>query len=132
VNDGKIHHVIAKADELIARYPNARVAALGLAFKANIDDFRESPARLVAATLARKYRERMSIVEPYATALPREFEGTGATQIDLDEALEECDILWCWWTTTPSVRSLWPSARARSSMTHAASGRISPRVGPSQ
>jgi UDP-N-acetyl-D-mannosaminuronate dehydrogenase len=55
---------------LIARYPNARVAALGLAFKANIDDFRESPARLVAATLARKYRERMSIVEPYATALP--------------------------------------------------------------
>jgi len=93
VNDGKIHHVIAKADELISRYPNARIAALGLAFKANIDDFRESPARLVAATLARKYRERMSIVEPYATVLPREFEGTGATQIDLDEALEECDIL---------------------------------------
>ena len=30
---------------------------------------------------------------PYATQLPREFDGTGALQIDLDEALEECDIL---------------------------------------
>jgi UDP-N-acetyl-D-mannosaminuronic acid dehydrogenase len=93
VNDGKIRHVIAHADAMIAAHPNARVAALGLAFKANIDDFRESPARLVAATLARKYGERINIVEPYAGELPREFEGTGAKQIDLDEALEECDIL---------------------------------------
>jgi UDP-N-acetyl-D-mannosaminuronic acid dehydrogenase len=93
VNDGKIHHVIAKADALIAAHPGARVACLGLAFKANIDDFRESPARLVAATLARKYGARISIVEPYSEVLPREFEGTGAQHIDLDEALEECDIL---------------------------------------
>jgi UDP-N-acetyl-D-mannosaminuronic acid dehydrogenase len=93
VNDGKIRHVIAKADALIAAHPEARVAALGLAFKANIDDFRESPARLVAATLARKYGSRIHVVEPYASELPREFDGTGAVQIDLDTALEECDIL---------------------------------------
>ena len=93
VNDGKIHHVIAKADALITAHPDARVACLGLAFKANIDDFRESPARLVAATLARKYAERIHIVEPYATELPREFTGTGAHHIDLDEALETCEIL---------------------------------------
>ena len=93
VNDGKIHHVIARADALISANPGARVACLGLAFKANIDDFRESPARLVAATLARKYHERIAIVEPWASVLPREFEGTGAIQIDLDEALEECGVL---------------------------------------
>jgi len=93
VNDGKIHHVIAQAHELIAAHPDARVACLGLAFKANIDDFRESPARLVAATLARRFGARIQVVEPYAEGLPREFEGTGATQIDLDCALEECDIL---------------------------------------
>lgn len=93
VNDGKIHHVIAQATALVEANPHARIACLGLAFKANIDDFRESPARLVAATLARKYGERVQIVEPYAAELPREFEGTGAGHIDVDEALESCDVM---------------------------------------
>ena len=93
VNDCKIHHVIAHADELVKANPNAKVACLGLAFKANIDDFRESPARLVAATLARRFGDRISIVEPYAAELPREFEGTGAHLIDIDTALEDCDLL---------------------------------------
>jgi UDP-N-acetyl-D-mannosaminuronic acid dehydrogenase len=93
VNDSKIHHVIAQASQLVEANPHAKVACLGLAFKANIDDFRESPARLVAATLARRYGERVRIVEPYAAELPREFEGTGSRQVDIDAALEECDVL---------------------------------------
>jgi UDP-N-acetyl-D-mannosaminuronic acid dehydrogenase len=79
VNDGKIHHVIAKADALVAAHPNAKVACLGLAFKANIDDFRESPARLVASHARPPYGERIHIVEPYASELPIEFTDTGAT-----------------------------------------------------
>ncbi|MEZ5736042.1 MAG: UDP-N-acetyl-D-mannosamine dehydrogenase [Novosphingobium sp.] len=93
VNDGKIHHVIAQAEALVAAHPEARVACLGLAFKANIDDFRESPARLVAGTLARKFGTRIHIVEPYAAELPIEFTDTGAGLIDIDTALEDCDIL---------------------------------------
>ncbi len=93
VNDQKMHHVIARATELIEAQPNARIACLGLAFKANIDDFRESPARFVAARIARKYGNRVSIVEPYANALPVEFTDTGASLIDLDDALETCDLL---------------------------------------
>ncbi len=93
VNDGKIHHVIARAAELVEANPNAKIACLGLAFKANIDDFRESPARLVASTLARRYGERVHVVEPYAEELPREYEGTGAKLIDIDTALEECDVM---------------------------------------
>lgn len=93
VNDGKIHHVIARAEALIEAHPGIPVACLGLAFKANIDDFRESPARLVAVTLARKYGNRIALVEPYASELPREFEGTGARLVDIDTALESCGIL---------------------------------------
>jgi UDP-N-acetyl-D-mannosaminuronic acid dehydrogenase len=93
VNDGKIHHVIARAEALIEANPGLRVACLGLAFKANIDDFRESPARLVAATLARKFGSRIKVVEPYAAELPREFTGTAAELIDLDTALEQTDLL---------------------------------------
>jgi UDP-N-acetyl-D-mannosaminuronic acid dehydrogenase len=93
VNDGKIHHVIKKATALVEANPSLRVACLGLAFKANIDDFRESPARLVAATLARKFGARIEVVEPYASELPIEFTDTGAKLIDVDTALEECGIL---------------------------------------
>ena len=93
VNDGKIRHVIRKAEALVEANPNAKVACLGLAFKANIDDFRESPARLVAATLARRFGARINVVEPYAEKLPIEFTDTGATLIDVDTALEDCDLL---------------------------------------
>ncbi|MBU0668838.1 MAG: UDP-N-acetyl-D-mannosamine dehydrogenase, partial [Alphaproteobacteria bacterium] len=63
------------------------------AFKANIDDFRESPARFVAAGLAREFGARIHVVEPYAGSLPPEFDGSGATLVDLDTALEECGII---------------------------------------
>ena len=92
VNDGKTDHVVAKAAELIASRPGP-VACLGLAFKANIDDFRESPALKVAAALAHRFGERVRIVEPYARELPRDFDATGATLIDLDTAIETCPTM---------------------------------------
>lgn len=73
--------------------PGAPVACLGLAFKANIDDFRESPALKVAASLAHRFGERVRIVEPYADTLPKAFDGSGAGLIDIDTALETCPIL---------------------------------------
>ncbi|MBO9622427.1 MAG: UDP-N-acetyl-D-mannosamine dehydrogenase [Sphingomonas sp.] len=93
VNDGKVEHVIAEAAALVESRPHGRVACLGLAFKANIDDFRESPALKVAEALARRFGERITIVEPYAAALPAAFDGTGATLIDVDAALEDCETL---------------------------------------
>ena len=48
---------------------------------------------LVAATLARKFGTRIHVVEPYASELPIEFTDTGASLIDIDTALEDCDIL---------------------------------------
>ena len=93
VNDAKMHHVIDRAVALIEAQPGAKVACLGLAFKANIDDFRESPARFVAARIARRFGARVQIVEPYASELPVEFTDTGAGLIDIDTALETCDVL---------------------------------------
>jgi len=93
VNDAKMHHVLAQATALIEANPGVPVACLGLAFKANIDDFRESPARFVTASLARKFGERLRIVEPYAASLPVEFTDTGASLVDLDTALETCGVL---------------------------------------
>ncbi len=93
VNDGKTDHVVARATALIEANPGLDVACLGLAFKANIDDFRESPALKVAVALAKRFGRRVKVVEPYASALPIEFVGTDARLIDVDTALESCDAM---------------------------------------
>ncbi len=93
VNDGKPHYVIARAEALIAAQPQAKIACLGLSFKANIDDFRESPALYIAQQLAKKFGDRIKIVEPYCESLPPQFAGTGAQLVDLEQAFATCDIV---------------------------------------
>jgi len=92
VNDGKTDYTIARAEALIERMPGTPVACLGLAFKANIDDFRESPALKVAEHLAQRYGDRIRIVEPYASELPKSLAGTGAQLIDIDTAIDTCPV----------------------------------------
>ena len=93
VNDGKTNHVIAQASALIDAIPGAPVACLGLAFKANIDDFRESPALKVTQALSRRYGSRIRVVEPYAEALPPSLAATGAALVDIDTAIADCPVM---------------------------------------
>ncbi|ONF97052.1 UDP-N-acetyl-D-mannosamine dehydrogenase [Sphingomonas jeddahensis] len=93
VNDGKTDRVVARATALIEANPGVPVACLGLAFKANIDDFRESPALKVAAALADRFGNRIRIVEPYAAILPDRLASSGATLIDVDTAIERCPVM---------------------------------------
>ena len=93
VNDGKTDHVVASAATMIEANPGVPVACLGLAFKANIDDFRESPALRVATALAERFGSRVRIVEPYAGDLPDALAKTGATLIDIDTAIERCPLM---------------------------------------
>lgn len=93
VNDGKTDHVIARAVAMIEANPGVPVACLGLAFKANIDDFRESPALKVARALAERFGSRIRIVEPYAAHLPAALGETGAILIDIDTAIERCPLM---------------------------------------
>ena len=92
VNDAKIGYVVDHASRLIDGN-SGRVALFGLAFKANVDDFRESPALKVAVDLAKRFGERIAIVEPFTETLPAVFDGTGATLIDIDSALLDCDVM---------------------------------------
>lgn len=93
VNDHKVHFTTRKIRSLVEAAPTSKVALLGLAFKPDIDDFRESPALEIAVELARDIGRRLTIVEPYAASLPPSLAGTGASLCDLDEALGEAKIV---------------------------------------
>lgn len=93
VNLNKTTKVIADTRALIEQNPAARVACLGLAFKPNIDDFRESPALEVALHLAREFGSRVQMVEPFAASLPPALSETETGLVTLDDALESSDIL---------------------------------------
>ena len=94
VNLAKTDHVVARAKAMVSALPNdMKVALFGLAFKQNIDDFRESPALDVAVALAAEFGDRIAIVEPFAEALPKPLAGTKAQLTPLDDALDQCGAI---------------------------------------
>lgn len=92
VNIDKTRKVIERAESLIEERPYANVACCGLAFKANIDDLRESPAMEVALHLAAKYGSRIKVVEPNLRSPPAALTTLGAEFMDIDTALRRCEI----------------------------------------
>lgn len=93
VNLSKTAHVRQKIADLLARSPTAKIALLGLAFKPNIDDFRESPALEIAEGLAEKFGDQILVVEPYAKQLPDQLGHSGARLLALGDALAEAEIV---------------------------------------
>ncbi len=93
VNDGKATYVFRQIEALMRSYPDRNVACLGLTFKANVDDLRESPALEIAERLAKTYGKRISVVDPFVDELPSPLYKAGARKLDLDQALSECGIL---------------------------------------
>lgn len=92
VNDSKPEWVLNKINEAINTAPNAKIAILGLAFKPNIDDLRESPSLTIAEETVTRYPNReFLIVEPNVQELPKQLAGhnnvsLSATKAALDEA----------------------------------------------
>jgi UDP-N-acetyl-D-mannosaminuronic acid dehydrogenase len=91
VNDSKPAYVIGRIKALADRFKNPVIACLGLAFKANIDDLRNSPAMTIVEHLAREGIGEVLAVEPHVDALPREL--AGVALVDVDEAIQRADIV---------------------------------------
>lgn len=94
VNDGKPDHVAARVLEAAKAAPGAPVACLGLSYKADIDDLRESPAVDIVAKLAGAGVRPLLVVEPHVDALPASLSDMASVELtDLDAALDAAKVV---------------------------------------
>ena len=95
VNDAKPGWVIDQVRTAAKGKTNPRIATLGLAFKPDIDDLRESPARRIVADLADEFLDAtITVVEPHIADLPAELANRrNVTLGPVYESITDADIV---------------------------------------
>lgn len=93
VNDSKPHYVANQIVRAAKAFERPKIACLGLSYKADVDDFRESPAVEIVEALVKLDAGEILVVEPFVEQLPPALTGTGIELADLDRALAEADIV---------------------------------------
>lgn len=101
VNDSKPRWVLDQVGFAIDKYlqenlsktaKDVTVACLGLAFKPDIDDLRESPALEITLQIAETHPGTVLVVEPNIESLPACLGGL-ATLSDIDQTLSSADVI---------------------------------------
>lgn len=94
VNDYKPKWVIEQIEKEVANLGDLerkpKVALLGLAFKPDIDDLRESPAVEIAKEFGLKNEVELLLVEPNINTLPSEIQN--GNLVNLENAIEQADV----------------------------------------
>jgi len=93
VNNAKPAHVILQVKTAAERFKKPVIACFGLAYKANIDDLRESPAIEITRQLAHEKIGEILAVEPHIQDLPTALRNVGVMLTSHEEALQRADIV---------------------------------------
>jgi len=89
VNDAQPDYVVELVARILGNLKNKRIAALGLAFKPDVDDLRESPAIDVVRKLVAS-GATVSAYEPYKTDYPI---ANVSMKSNLEDAIQDAEIL---------------------------------------
>jgi len=94
VNNYKPKYIVQKVFEAI-KNPTNKIACLGLAYKPNIDDLRESPAVEIVHELATKLANTIVVIEPNVDSLPSELKNHKNIVFNnaIQEVLKEADVI---------------------------------------
>ncbi|MFA0889871.1 MAG: UDP-N-acetyl-D-mannosamine dehydrogenase [Synergistales bacterium] len=93
-NERKTEWVLGRIREAASRFENPVIACLGLAYKPNVNDLRESPSLRIARRLCALQTGEILVVEPNIPRLPRALAGfPRCRRSGLEEALKEADVV---------------------------------------
>ena len=93
VNDARPNRIVDKIRTAVAGLESPVIACLGLAFKPDIDDLRESPAVDVVVAAASLPGATLLAVEPNIENLPPMVREAGVVLVDLPTALLRADVV---------------------------------------
>lgn len=93
INDNKPNYVIRQIINLTNQFKKPTIACLGITFKADIDDLRESPALEIVNYLASELLSEILVVEPNINQLPEPLTDLDCKLVTLTEALDQANII---------------------------------------
>ena len=86
----KIRQAVEQTDKEIS---NLTIACLGLAYKPDIDDLRESPALGIAHKVELMGVGKLLLVEPNITEIPEGFDDSRTKLVTLDKAIRSAEVV---------------------------------------
>ena len=93
INSERPQSVVSEVEMLLDPNKHQTIACLGLSFKPNIDDMRESPAVDVVRLLSDLRDVQIIAAEPHAQSLPVSLQGRGIVFTDALTAIDKADIV---------------------------------------
>ncbi|MDB4525170.1 UDP-N-acetyl-D-mannosamine dehydrogenase [bacterium] len=92
VNNNKREHIVAKVTREATRFKRPVIACLGLSYKANFDDLRESPALYITNAICEIPEAELVVADPYVYELPKTLQGKCELLAE-KEAVKSADIV---------------------------------------
>ncbi len=93
INDNKPRYIVEQIKAAASQFKEPVIACMGLAFKADIDDLRESPSVDITLALAEAGVGRILAVEPNIAELPEGLQEVKVELVDQEVAMEEANII---------------------------------------